>query len=486
MIKKGIGRLIVLHYFIVVFVTLLLVEIIFMFAIRSYYYNSISTHLENYAAWASDYFQKYVKQNSDDEMSFLPDLVQTFELVNTEVEILNGDGVVLTNSTDFQVDKPVQTSDVLQAKAGSISKWIGRQPGTGELVMAVSSPLNVNGRNEFIIRYITSLELVNEKLLNITLLSVVVGVVVLAVVLLFSMGLANSIVKPINNIRAVSSQMAKGDFDVRVKGDYAYELGELATTLNFMAKEIVRSNQLKDDFISSISHELRTPLTGIKGWSETLISGGFDPEETEIGMKIISKETDRLIGLVEEMLDFAKLQSNEMRLVLGSVNIVELLQEVMLNVWAKAEQKQLVLKLEGLVEAPLTVWGDGNRLKQVFLNIIDNAIKFSHENSTLFLNVDKADKYAVIAVKDTGIGISDENLKKVRDRFFQVNYNGGGTGLGLAITQQLVELHHGTISIESELGKGTTVTVSLPLEEDGQKPDSSQAGQTGSDQTKTK
>lgn len=467
MIKKGIGRQIVLHYFIVVFLTLLLVEIIFMFAIRSYYYNSISTHLENYAAWASDYYQKYVKQTTDDNLNDLPDLVQAFELVNTEVEILNGDGIVLTNSTDFQVDKPVQTSDVLQARNGSVSKWIGRQPGTGELVMAVSSPLQVNGGNELIIRYVTSLELVNDKLLNITLLAVIVGLVVLAVVLLFSMGLANSIVRPINIIQAVSSQMAKGDFDVRVKGDYPHELGDLAATLNFMAQEIVRSNELKDDFISSISHELRTPLTGIKGWSETLISGGFDPEETEIGMKIISKETDRLIGLVEEMLDFAKLQSNEMKLVLGNVHLIELLQEVMLNVWAKAEQKQLLLKLDGPVDAPLHVWGDANRLKQIFLNIIDNAIKFSHEGTTIRLDVSKLEEEAVVAIKDTGIGISEENLRKVRDRFFQVNHQGGGTGLGLAITQQLVELHKGTISIDSELGVGTTVTVSLPLMKDG-------------------
>ncbi|ANS74608.1 histidine kinase [Paenibacillus yonginensis] len=484
MIKKGIGRQIVMHYFIVVFVTLLLVEVIFMFAIRSYYYNSISTHLENYAAWASDYFQKYVKQNEDDELSYLPDMIQTFKLVNTEVEIVNGDGVVLTNSTDFQVDKPVQTSDVLQAKAGSISKWIGRQPGTGELVMAVSSPLKVNGTNKFIIRYVTSLELVNEKLLNITLLAIVIGLVVLAVVLLFSMGLANSIVKPINNIQAVSSQMAKGDFDVRVKGDYAYELGELAATLNFMAQEIVRSNQIKDDFISSISHELRTPLTGIKGWSETLTMGGFDKEETEIGMKIISKETDRLIGLVEEMLDFSKLQQNEMKLVIGSVNITELLQEIMLNVWAKAEQKQIHLKLEGETEQPVMVSGDANRLKQVFLNIVDNAIKFSHENSIIYLVVSKGDESATISVKDTGIGISEENLRRVKDRFFQVNHQGGGTGLGLAITQQLVELHKGTINMESELGTGTTVQVTLPLMKAGAEPpaDSGDAGNSFSDE----
>ncbi|MNJ54351.1 Alkaline phosphatase synthesis sensor protein PhoR [compost metagenome] len=231
-----------------------------------------------------------------------------------------------------------------------------------------------------------------------------------------------------------------------------------------MAQEIVRSNQIKDDFISSISHELRTPLTGIKGWSETLKLGGFDPEETKLGMSIISKETDRLIGLVEEMLDFSKLQQNEMKLTVSVVNLKEILQETMLNVWAKAEQKGIQVKLDDSMEQPIYVNGDGNRLKQVFLNLVDNAIKFSTENSWIHLVIKRqSETDVVIEVVDHGIGISQDNLNRVKDRFFQVNHQGGGTGLGLAISQQLVELHRGQMDIQSELGVGTKVSVTLPI-----------------------
>ena len=135
----------------------------------------------------------------------------------------------------------------------------------------------------------------------------------------------------------------------------------------------------------------------------------------------------------------------------------------MLNVWAKAEQKQVHLKLETDETHAYNVYGDGNRLKQVFLNIVDNAIKFSHENSWIFLTVKEENGQIVAVVQDTGIGISEEHLIKVRDRFFQVNHQNGGTGLGLAITQELVELHEGTITMQSELGSGTTVTVTLPM-----------------------
>lgn len=255
--------------------------------------------------------------------------------------------------------------------------------------------------------------------------------------------------------------MAKGRFDVRIEGDYKYEIGELASTLNYMAQEIVRSNQVKDDFISSISHELRTPLTSIKGWNETLESGGYDPDETRMGLKIISNETNRLIGLVEELLDFSKLQQNEMKMVKGSVSVREVMQEVMLNVWAKAEQKHIQLKLDAEEEEYL-ILGDGNRLKQVFLNVIDNAIKFSHMNSWIYIILQRKDEFIIVSVQDTGIGISEEHLAKVKDRFYQVDHQHGGTGLGLAISQQLIELHGGTMSMHSELGNGTTVTVRLP------------------------
>ncbi|CCC85521.1 sensor histidine kinase [Paenibacillus polymyxa M1] len=458
MIKKGIRRQIVLHYFFVVFLALLLVEVIFMFALRSYYYDTIYKKIENRIQSVSEFASKF----KEPEQSLQSYLLDTFSLPNTELQLLDEQGNVIDNSTNFAADLSVQTSDVTQALAGDTGKWIGKQPSTGQQVMAVSQKLdNIVGDQVYIIRYTTSLELVNDKLFIITLFSVGIMAAVLIIVFVVSTGLANSIVRPINNIRDVSAQMAQGRFDARIKGDYRYELGELASTLNYMAQEIVRTNQIKDDFISSISHELRTPLTSIKGWSETLNSGGYDPEETKIGMQIISKETDRLIGLVEEILDFSKLEQNAMKLVMGTVDLRELLQEIMLNVWAKAEMKQIKLQLDS-EETAYLVHGDGNRLKQVFLNIVDNAIKFSHESSIIYLSLQRVKGNIEISVQDTGIGISEENLARVRDRFFQVDHQNGGTGLGLAISQQFVERHHGQMLIRSELGAGTTITVSLP------------------------
>ena len=457
-------RQIVLHYILVVFVALLLVETTFLLAIRTYYYDSIYTKITTQIS-AAESMVKYANL-SGTSANQLQGLLDYFSLEYTELEVLTLKGDILTSTTGFQPDRTITTSDVPEAVGGSIGRWLGRQAGTNESVMAVSKMVRINAHDTYILRYLTSMEGINKDLLNLTLLSLGIGVAVLTIVLLLSFGLANSIVRPLNNITAVSAQMAKGKFTTRIKGDYRYEIGELASTLNYMADEIVRSNQIKDDFISSISHELRTPLTSIKGWSETLVSGGYDPEETKLGVGIISKESDRLIGLVEEILDFSKLQQNEMKLSMGQVDIKVLLQETLLNIWAKAEKKRIHLLLE--CEETIFIKGDANRLKQVFLNLVDNAVKFSPEDSSIVLSAERlSGTEMAVTVRDSGIGISEAHLSRVRDRFFQVDALNGGTGLGLAISQQIVELHNGKLEMDSELGKGTQVTVILPLD-DGQ------------------
>jgi signal transduction histidine kinase len=463
MIKKGMRRQIVLHYILVVFLALLLVEVIFLLAMRTYYYDSVYSRIKINISSAELIFQKYqqpVKNTSNQPQ----ELLVTFALNKTELEVLTLNGDIIISSTGFQPDRTITTSDVPEAVGGNIGRWVGRQAGTNESVMAVSKMLQINGHDKYILRYLTSLEGINDDLLSLTLLSIGIGAAVMAVVTVFSFGLANSIVKPLNNITAVSAQMAKGRFNVRIKGNYKFEIGDLASTLNYMAQEIVRSNQIKDDFISSISHELRTPLTSIKGWSETLVSGGYDPEETKLGVSIISKESERLIGLVEEILDFSKLQQNQMKLSIGIVDVKVLLQEIILNVWAKAEKKRIHLLL--VCEEEIYVKGDANRLKQVFLNLVDNAVKFSHEDSSIELSAKRiSDTEIAIMVRDSGIGISEAHISRVKDRFFQVDALNGGTGLGLAISQQIVELHNGTLDMVSELAKGTEVTVILPLTE---------------------
>jgi signal transduction histidine kinase len=238
------------------------------------------------------------------------------------------------------------------------------------------------------------------------------------------------------------------------------EIGDLANTFMYMAQEIDKSEKLKDEFISSISHELRTPLTSIKGWSETLSFDGITKEESALGLGIILDETERLINLVEELLDFSRLSSDRIKLKIDDTNLKHLIIGVLNQLKVKSSEKkiELVYEFEGDIK---NIHADKNRLRQVLINLIQNAIKFSSENSKIEINLTQDEEYSKITVKDSGSGIEKENLEKVFDKFFQEDFNKSGSGLGLAISYEIVKLHLGEMTIDSVKGVGTVITFTL-------------------------
>lgn len=463
--RTGIKRLVVSHYVLVVLLTLLLVESVFVYSVRTFYYNGIFNNLSNHAQVSASFYNKFhTDLNVFMFESQLAEVTESFAHQNAELQVINNQGTVLATTSGFAIREQIKTRDVTSAAKGSTERWIGSNPSTGERVMAVSTPLLWNGQPIAVLRYVTSLQEVDRVVRNISGIALLIGFAILGAVSLISLALANSIVRPVNRITAASALMAKGRFDTRVDETYKYELGELAQTLNFMAQEIVKSDKLKNDFISSISHELRTPLTSIKGWSETILSGDMnDKEETKIGLKVISKETDRLVGLVEELLDFSRLEQKQLALDVRRVDIGHLLNEVLLQLAAKARAKRIEFQYvnkEGSI--PACIPGDPNRLKQVFLNIADNAVKFAYPDTIIDVTVAEEAETLAVSILDRGICIPEEHVSKVTDKFYQVNPQGEGTGLGLAICKEIVELHGGKLTITSSDSEGTVITVRLP------------------------
>ncbi|WP_216624993.1 sensor histidine kinase [Paenibacillus foliorum] len=466
MIKAGMKRLVVSHYFLVVLLTLILVESVFIYSVRTYYYNTISNQLSNHAQVSASFYNKFhANLNVMLLDTQLADITDSFAHNNAELQVISTQGTILTSSSGFSVREQLFTKDVQAAAQGATSRWIGDNPGTLERIMAVSTPLQSNGQSIAVLRYITSLEAVDRVIRTLSGIALLIGLIILATVTLISIALANSIVKPLHHITTASSLMAKGRFDTRIDETYRYELGELAQTLNYMAEEIVKTDNLKNDFISSISHELRTPLTSIKGWSETILLGDLqDINVTKRGLKIISKETDRLVGLVEELLDFSRLEQKQLVLEVKQTNILELLNEVILQLTTKASIKNNSLRLINNAPENSIIPGDENRLKQVFINLVDNAVKFAHPDTTIDVSLLVEREYYVIRVRDQGIGIPAEHINKVTGKFYQVNPGGGGTGLGLSICKEIINLHGGTLTLESiQEPQGTEVAVRLPI-----------------------
>ena len=239
----------------------------------------------------------------------------------------------------------------------------------------------------------------------------------------------------------------------------------LVTSLTLVDEQVIRlskTEQMKNEFLSSVSHELRTPLTSIRGWVET-IAAIRDPadENYQKGLTIIGRETDRLYDMVEELLDFSRLQSG-MKMNCQTLDLVAELTDAALFVEARMNQAGLRLVYEE-PELPLPVWADAGRLRQVFINLLDNAIKYSNPGGAITLELLQDGENVYVLIQDEGRGISPEDLVNVKQKFFKGKNSVRGSGIGLAVAEEIITALDGTLDLESTLGKGTKVKIRLPL-----------------------
>jgi two-component system, OmpR family, phosphate regulon sensor histidine kinase PhoR len=229
--------------------------------------------------------------------------------------------------------------------------------------------------------------------------------------------------------------------------------------------ELKKLEQMRKDFVANVSHELKTPITSIKGFSETLLDGAMKDESTlEAFLSIILKESDRLQSLIEELLDLSKIEQQGFHLNIEVLDISKLLDETMTMLNGRAEEKNITLVMVDNVTKPL-IEGDYYRLKQVFINLLSNAINYTPSEGYVEIAIKEDDVKVHVQIKDTGIGIEKEEIPRIFERFYRVDKarsrNSGGTGLGLAIVKHIVEAHKGSISVQSVINKGTSFTISL-------------------------
>jgi len=460
---KSLKSRIIFSSMITIVLTILIFEIIFMVGIREYYYGSISRLLIDRANISAEFYDKYLPDSSLQYKSrYIIDNYGDDEYCT--IQIINKDGKIVESSSRFNSEEIINTADFVEAMNGESSTYIGVSDITEEKILSISLPLKYGYGQNAVIRYVTSIELVDAIIDDLIIKIWIIGIVVLLLSLLVSFILARSIIRPVKELILVSEKMANGNYSVRTNIEERNEMGKLSDTLNYMADEIEKTNTIKNDFISSVSHEIRTPLTAIKGWNETITSGTLNTEEEiNMGLQIIASETDRLIGLTEELLDFSKLESNKLSIYMSELKLQSVIKEISNQYKHRAKEKEVVIDVY-LDPSIDLIQGDRNRLKQVFINIVDNALKFSGMGGTIFIQTKKIQEMVLISFRDEGIGIKKEDLPKVKEKFYKGRSKASGSGLGLAICNGIVELHGGKLEIESVYEKGTTVKVYLPID----------------------
>jgi len=449
----------------------IIVFILSSFAIKSSYYSNVESILSSGTSTsATGYFSSNLDEGVSLEQS-AADFIDSFSYrEKTTTWIIGSDGQVILSSSGFGIEKQ-DMPDYNQAltTTDGTGKFIGKLA-SGEKIMAICRVIkNPDGDIIGAVRVMSSLEQVDNQIGTLIFLIFIGLVIVFAIIIFSNLFFIRSIIFPVQEINETTKKISQGDYSVRIEKKYNDEIGNLADSINTMAEEISTTDKMKNDFISTISHELRTPLTSIKGWAETLNFGVDDTadEVTRKGLEVIVKEAGRLEGFVEELLDFSRLQSGRMNLRLAKTDVFAELDETVFTFRERAMREGIEVKYS-IPEVPAIANADANRLKQVFMNILDNALKYSRSPSKIFVKAQftKIDKenFISIAIADQGCGISKEDLPHVKDKFYKANVSVRGSGIGLAVTNEIINLHHGRLEIDSEEGKGTLVTIYLPIE----------------------
>lgn len=430
-----------------------------------YYYANMKADMQTRAAQASQFFSSYVGESYEDYYQSCVTYAQTFDMSsNMELQFINAEGVLVASSYGHWAGDSPSTEDIRGAmNSRKIRPFVGRNPETGEQIIAVSCPMIYSdGQVAGVLRYVTSTRLVNLQIFYIGLTAFCAFALLLAVLLLSSGYYIRSIVVPVQEITQKAKRIANGSYGAQIQKIYNDEIGELVDTINDMSVKISRNEKMQADFISSLSHELRTPLTAINGWSETILdSEGLD-EQTARGMKIISKEAKRLTEMVVELLDFTRLQDNRLTLNVELADLRSEFEDTVYMYSSRLAQDGIQLEcLDDDQEIP-PIACDSKRLRQVFLNILDNAAKHGGQGGRIEASMRYEHHFVVVRIRDFGPGIPEEELPLVKKKFYKGSNSTRGTGIGLAVCDEIVDMHGGTLTLENAPGGGTLVTVRIP------------------------
>ncbi|MBQ7726034.1 MAG: HAMP domain-containing histidine kinase [Clostridia bacterium] len=400
------------------------------------------------------------------------ELAENFEYKNKiEVQVIDRSDRVVVSTSGFLPDG-TEMPDYEKAKTGTDTQVIKMKTSAGENVLAGSTPLyDAFGRYLGAYRWVTSLRSAHRLEIQFVLAMAAVGTAILAFCVFSGLFFIKSILNPIRDVSNMARKIAMGDFKSRIEIEKNDEIGELCDTINYMASELDQAESLKNDFISSVSHELRTPLTAIRGWSETAkMSLGTDEELVKRGLDVVLTEADRLSGLVEELLDFSRMETGRLTMVSRPLDISELLTESV-DMYIELARRQGLELIFSRPAGETTVFGDADRLKQVFINLIDNAVKYTEKGGQILVDQTEEEGCVRISVKDTGVGIPAQDIDRVKEKFYKANKTVRGSGIGLAVADEIIKQHKGLLFIESTEGTGTTATVVLPLYEPEEAPE---------------
>ena len=432
----------------------------------AYYYTSMESDLRYRARTTTDFFADYINQSYNEYYQSCITYAKTFDDRNSlELQFINAQGQIVASSYGQWSGRSPETSDITDAvTTRGPAKYQGKDPVTGERIMAVSSPMIYsNGEVIGVLRYVTSTAKMDRQIVKVGVIALAACLAIIFLVILNSDYYIRTVLVPVAEITEKAKKIAGGSYGVQIQTHYDDELGALADTINEMSSQINRNEKMQTEFISSLSHELRTPLTAINGWSETILASDTLDPETSRGMRIISREAKRLTEMVVDLLDFTKIQDGRMTLNVETTDIRSEFEDTVYMYGSRLKEDGIALEYldndDDIPEIPC----DPKRMRQVFLNVLDNAAKHGGEGKRIDASIHDEKGFVVVRIRDYGPGIPEDEIPLVKKKFYKGSSKARGSGIGLAVCDEIVAMHGGSLTLENAIGGGTLVTVRLPM-----------------------
>ena len=383
-----------------------------------------------------------------------------------ELQFLDATGAVLYSGNDLTAGTTPETPDVLDALENQeTSKWIGNDPSTGERIVAASSPLIYQGKTEGVIRYVSSLNGIDRQFAFSMAVVIAICLAFFAMVYFSNLYFVRSIVEPLAGITETARLIADGSYGVQIEKMFDDEIGELTDTINDMSLKIRQSEKTQSEFISSVSHELRTPLTAITGWAETIQSGELqNPKDVRKGMDIIVSEARRLSNMVEELLEFSRIEDGRFTLTVEPLDLKAELEDAVYTYKEFFRREGINLEYTECEEEMLPISGDPERLRQVFCNLLDNAAKHGGAGKRIDVSVKQEILDAVIRIRDYGPGVPEDELPFLKNKFYKGSSKARGSGIGLAVCEEIITRHEGRLDVGNAPDGGFEVVITIPIE----------------------
>lgn len=401
---------------------------------------------------------------SETEEEFLEKVAWANEYLDCEV-IFSDNPMLLSGAAPFEMDVAQNLISFEERQVllnGDVLVMIRDHERFNQKILAIVVPLFENDRLAAALFLYRPLSSIYEPFQPITAILISISLLLIVLLVVVAKKTTSYVVKPLEHMMNVTKQIGDGDFTKRVYIQQEDELGELAKSFNVMTEKLAAEENKRKQFLANVSHELRTPISYMKNYTEALEEGiiGYDQYAA-----VMKKESERLERLVSDLLDLAQLEGESYPMNKTVLPFAQLIEDMTERFVLDANKKMITIRKD--LDEDVIVYGDEDRLSQVYSNVMTNALKYTNEQGTIHILLTKDEKWAILTVEDSGIGIAKEHLPHLTERFYRVDKSRarkeGGTGLGLAIASQIVRKHDGLLKIESEVGKGTKVTVRLPL-----------------------